>query len=249
MVEATERSMPAVATTNVCPTARTTRIALACRMASMLPVVRNVESSAPKTRTRTSRAAGAASSGHGAAGSRWPALVVVVLGGGLGGVIVAVMETFSFAVSGTARPLLRQAVEGVVEGRERGRELGDRLVGDVLRDERGRCLDGGGQLLAVHGGLAGLDAHGAEGVRVLRDGCRQPASLDCLECVLVAVDGDDGDLAGLLGVGDRTGDAQPHVVVRGEEALEVRVGAHDVGCGGQGLLPVPVRGDGLHDGD
>ena len=64
MLDATDRSMPAVATTNVCPTARTTRIALACRMAWMLPLVRNVESSVPNTMTSRNKAAGAASSGQ-----------------------------------------------------------------------------------------------------------------------------------------------------------------------------------------
>jgi len=42
MADATDRSMPAVAITNVWPTARMTRIAAADSIASMLPRLRNV---------------------------------------------------------------------------------------------------------------------------------------------------------------------------------------------------------------
>jgi hypothetical protein len=70
MTEAMDKSMPAVATTKVWPTASTTRMALACSIASMLPPDTKVGSSTPKTMIRTTRPIGAASSGQGAEASR-----------------------------------------------------------------------------------------------------------------------------------------------------------------------------------
>ncbi|MEV8503442.1 hypothetical protein AB0368_01280 [Actinoplanes sp. NPDC051475] len=42
MIDATDRSMPPVATTKVCPTARTTRMAEAISIERTLPLLRNV---------------------------------------------------------------------------------------------------------------------------------------------------------------------------------------------------------------
>ena len=64
MVEATDRSMPAVPTTKVCPITRTIRMAAAWSMAPTFPDDRKPGSAMPNAMSRSTRAAGAASSGQ-----------------------------------------------------------------------------------------------------------------------------------------------------------------------------------------
>src|SRR5919108_3369290 len=253
MVDATDRSMPAVAITNVCPTARTTRIAAATSIASTLPTVRNAGVAMKKTMDNATRPTPAAQS------AKKPTSRSRAVSGSVSLTPTAVFVsdmmllccrrpgTGSTRSPGAVRSSAGQRLEGVVEGAERLGEAADGLVGDVLGDQQHRGLDVGGELLAGRGGLARLHAHLPDRVRVLRDRGRQLTLADGLEGVLDPVHADDLDLAGLAGVLDRPDDAEPHVVVGGEEALEPGLGAQDVGGRGQRLLAVPVGGDRLHD--
>src|SRR3712207_2213032 len=114
-------SIPAVTTTKVWTTVRTTRIAVATSIDRMLPGERNVGLAIWKTTTRTTSPAAAAQSAQKPrsrqrAPSSGARLVVVAVTGGPGG-------------PGSA---LDQRGERVVEGRERLGRAADGLLGVVL---------------------------------------------------------------------------------------------------------------------
>src|SRR6266571_7454228 len=137
IVEATDRSMPAVAMTKVWPTARTTRIAAATSIASKLLTVRKVGVAMKKTMTRTTRPTTAAQSAQkptsrsravSGSVSRTPTAVFV------SDMIHLCSRRRGRATSHPRRVRLSagECLEGVVEGAERLREVADGLVGDVL---------------------------------------------------------------------------------------------------------------------
>src|SRR4051794_1013927 len=236
--------MPAVATANVWPIASTISTAEAASTDSMLFDVRKTSESRPKTMSRTTNAGMTVHSAQKPGSLTRPRSSSIARGSSVEGAGAAAgAAPFWMVVSLISATDQRgeRVVVGVDRLGEVLRGLGDVVLGDDL-DGR---LDVGRQLLALRGGEAGLDAELADRVRVLRDGRGEVAGLDRLQRVLDAVDADDRDLALLAGVLDRLGDAERHLVVGGEEALDVRVGAHQVLGGVERLRAIPVTRDRL----
>src|SRR4051812_33659760 len=235
--------MPAVATANVWPIASTISTADAASTDSMLSAVRKTSEISPKTMSRTMNAGMTVHSAQKPGSRRRPRSSSIARGSSVAGSGAAGAAPFWMVVSLISATDQRRerVVVGVDRLGEVLRGLGDVVLGDDL-DGR---LDVGRQLLALRGGEAGLNAELADRVRVLRDRGGHVAGLDRLQRVFDAVDADDRHVALLAGVLDRLGDAERHLVVGREEALDVRVGAHQVLGGAQRLRAVPVAGDRL----
>src|SRR5215210_1509575 len=102
--------------------------------------------------------------------------------------------------------------------------------------------------LAVDHTNRGLDSQGAHLIRLLGDGGVHRAVLNGVQGVFSAIEAGDLDvISGLVSEGLHG--AQSHLVILGEDALDIRVGLHDVLRYGEPLGAVEVGGLAGHDLD
>ena len=219
IAEAIDRSMPAVATTNVWPIASTIRMADDVSIDSRLPGAqeRRIEQPGRRSPART-RVIGAAQAARLAGSST--AAPPGRSSAGLGSAVAARVRgrPRRCVIWRAPRTDPRTGAAGLGCRGQRGLDVG-------LRDDLHRCLDIGGQRLPCDGGL-----HASTPIAPITYGnCAttrvDAAALDRLERVLVAVDADDLDRPGLARVGDRLGTPSPMSSLATKNALEVRVGA------------------------
>src|SRR5215216_3422935 len=177
-----ERSMPAVATANVCPIASTIRTADAASTDSMLSPVRKTSEISPKTTIRTMNAGMTVHSAQKPGSLIRPRSSSIARGSASGRAAAAAPPPA--VVVGLLMSAPDQRGERVVVGLDRLREVLLSLGHVVLVDDLHRRLDVGRKLLALRGGEAGLDPQLTDRVRILGHRGRHVAGLDRVQRVL-----------------------------------------------------------------